>query len=44
LSAAAYMKRYGETEHEAWLIKKHAEFEAKYGTKAKPKLVPVEPK
>jgi uncharacterized protein len=43
-SAASYMKRYGELEQEAWLIKKHAEFEAKYGTKAKPKLAPVEPK
>jgi uncharacterized protein len=43
-SAASYMKRYGETEQEAWLLKKHAEFEAKYGTKEKPKLVPVEPK
>jgi uncharacterized protein len=41
-SAASYMKRYGEMEQEAWLIKKHAEFEAKYGTKAKPKLAPVE--
>jgi uncharacterized protein len=44
LSAAAYMKRYGELEQEAWLIKKHTEFEAKYGTKAKPKLAPVEAK
>ncbi len=43
-SAASYMKRYGEAEQEAWLIKKHAEFEAKYGTKEKPKLAPVEPK
>jgi uncharacterized protein len=43
-SAASYMKRYGELEQEAWLLKKHAEFEAKYGTKAKPKLAPVEPK
>jgi uncharacterized protein len=43
-SAASYMKRYGELEQEAWLIKKHAEFEAKYGTKAKPKLAPVEAK
>jgi uncharacterized protein len=43
-SAASYMKRYGETEQEAWLIKKHAEFEAKFGTKEKPKLAPVEPK
>jgi uncharacterized protein len=43
-SAASYMKRYGELEQEAWLIKKHTEFEAKYGTKAKPKLAPVEAK
>jgi uncharacterized protein len=43
-SAASYMKRYGELEQEAWLIKKHAEFEAKYGTKAKPKMAPVEAK
>jgi uncharacterized protein len=42
LSAATYMKRYGEKEQEAWLIKKHDEFEAKYGTKAKPKLAPLE--
>jgi uncharacterized protein len=39
LNAASYMKRYGETEQEAWLIKQHAVFEAKYGTKDKPKLV-----
>jgi uncharacterized protein len=44
LSAASYMKRYGETDQEAWLIKKHAEFEAKFGTKDKPKLAPIEPK
>jgi uncharacterized protein len=44
LSASSYMKRYGEAEQEAWLIKKHNEFEAKYGTKAKPKLVPTEVK
>jgi uncharacterized protein len=37
LSAASYMKRYGELEQEAWLLKKHAEFEAKFGTKDKPK-------
>jgi uncharacterized protein len=37
LSAASYMKRYGEFEQEAWLLKKHAEFEAKFGTKDKPK-------
>jgi uncharacterized protein len=43
-SAASYMKRYGETDQEAWLIKKHAEFEAKFGTKEKPKLAPVEAK
>jgi uncharacterized protein len=42
-SAASYMKRYGETDQEVWLIKKHAEFEAKFGTKAKPKLAPIEP-
>ncbi len=42
-SAASYMKRYGEAEQEAWLLKKHAEFEAKFGTKAKPKLAPIEP-
>jgi uncharacterized protein len=42
-SAASYMKRYGEAEQEAWLIKKHAEFEAKYGTKAKPKITLPEP-
>jgi uncharacterized protein len=41
-SAASYMKRYGETDQEAWLIKKHAEFEAKFGTKEKPKLAPTE--
>jgi uncharacterized protein len=39
LNAASYMKRYGETEQEAWLIKQHAVFESKYGTKDKPKLV-----
>jgi uncharacterized protein len=41
-SAASYMKRYGEIEQEAWLLKKHAEFEAKFGTKDKPKEAPVE--
>ncbi len=38
-SAASYMKRYGETEQEAWLLKKRSEFEAKFGTRDKPKVV-----
>ena len=42
LNAASYMRRYGEVEQEAWLVSKSKEFEAKYGTKAKPKLAPVE--
>lgn len=39
LSAASYMKRYKEVDEEAWLLKKAKEFESKFGTRVKPKLV-----
>jgi uncharacterized protein len=42
LSAASYMKRYGETEQEAWLLRKAKEFEAKFGTRDAPKLAPAD--
>jgi uncharacterized protein len=42
LSAASYMKRYGETEQEAWLLGKAKEFEAKFGTRDAPKLAPAD--
>jgi uncharacterized protein len=40
LSAASYMKRYGELEQEAWLLTKAKEFEAKFGTRESPKQIP----